>query len=132
MVLNTLTGNKKRNKLPDGFTNDANEFLYFFDNKIRNLVNNFTLNGDSSLDLAIATPDLRLSAFLEVDSEVVKSISRNVKLTNCESDPFPIGDVVNSENIGGFIDIYVDLVNRSIVRNFFPCVGKESNSEASY
>lgn len=109
-------------KLPDRFTNDAlaNEFLEFFDNKKRNLVNNFTLNGVSSLDLTIATQDLRLSTFREVDSEVVKSILRRVKLTNCESDPFPIRDAVNSENIGGITDIYVDLVNRSIVRNVFP------------
>lgn len=27
---------------------------------------------------------------------------------------------MNSENIGGITDIYVDLVNRSIVRNVFP------------
>lgn len=79
-------------KLPDRFTNDAlaNEFLEFFDNKKRNLVNNFTLNGVSSLDLTIATQDLRLSTFREVDSEVVKSILCRVKLTNCESDPFPL------------------------------------------
>lgn len=46
-VFDSLTGNKKVNKLPDGFSDDvvASMFLDFFDKKFENIVSNFKADG---------------------------------------------------------------------------------------
>ena len=119
-ILHGLTGNKKKNRLPEGFSDDilANMFLEFFDNKIQNIVESF---GVTELWRPLMPPPrLKLRSFRLIDGGVVRSIIKRVKYTYCDSDPIPVAEIVGCDKFGVIIDFWTNMMNTSIENKVFP------------
>ena len=121
-TLNDLTGYKKKNKLPEGFLDRelANKFIDFFDDKIKNIINDFNENcpEDSVQVEQRSVPELR--SFHTVDSAVIKTTIKKVKMTYCVNDPLPMKEIVHSTNFDSMVALVTDLINVSIKENKFP------------
>ena len=126
-ILGKLRGNIKINKLPEGLTNEvlAEKFLNFFDNKIKNIVNN--MSDDNTYIRTIAqVPEIKLENFQPVNINSVKSIINRVKLTHCDNDPMPIKHIKDSVNLNELLIVITRIVNLSIEHNNFPISEKKS------
>ena len=122
LVLHNLTGNKKKKKLPEGFSEEelANEFLEFFENKILNVVNSFA---GSNLREESFFPEGQVNKMLhfrQVDIEKIKSIVYRVKLTYCDNDPIPMSDIIGKGNFSEFLDVFWRIVSLSIEHSAVP------------
>ena len=127
-VLDNLTGNKKMNKLPEGYSDGdlAAKFLDFFDNKISGIIESFSDNDVYDVDENIQECEVKLSSFHTVDKSVVKGVMTKAKLTHCVNDPIPMNLIVSSENFDLMVDITTDLVNKSIKEGVFPISEKQA------
>ena len=122
-VLDGLTGYKRSNVLPDGYSDLelANMFVEYYQEKTENIITSFNaaLQGPA-LDMPVPMPTMKLSKFHRVDKEIMKAIVQKVKPTHCENDPLPISDISGCTNFGNYLDILTDIVNTSIENNIFP------------
>ena len=127
-ILDNITGRKKCNRLPEGFSDDklANDFIRFFDAKIVNVIKSFINASEDDLLLEVPVPRHRLTSFTSITSVSLKSILKKAKPTYCANDPLPIGELLHSDNIDLLIRILVDLVNLSIVSHTFPDMEKRA------
>ena len=127
-ILDNITGRKKCNRLPEGFSDDklANDFIRFFDAKIENAIRSFINASEDDLLLDAPVPRHRLTSFTSITSVSLKSILKKAKPTYCANDPLPIGELLHSDNIDLLIRILVDLVNLSIVSHTFPDMEKRA------
>ena len=121
VIINNLTGNKKKIQLPEGFSDDelANMFLNFFESKVENMIGNFTEGVQFDLHRR-GNLELKLRLFEAVGFGKIKSIVSRVKRTYCENDPFPISDVVGCEHFDDFLRLYHEIVNLCISGKTFP------------
>ncbi len=62
----------------------------------------------------------KLLCLKKVDLDVIKSVVSRVKLTYCDSDPLPISDIINSDNLHRILQVFVECVNASIENKVFP------------
>ena len=119
-ILNNLTGTKKEKKLPEGYADGelAEQFLEYFDNKIRNIVTEF----DEITPVNPMHTEQRgwLLRFNKTDEAELRTIFSKVKRTFCDSDPFPIRDKIESDNLSEFLKLFVDIINTSIESTIFP------------
>ena len=120
-ILDNLTGNRKTNRLPDGFNDEvlANMFLDFFDQKIKSIVENFgsdILRAPSIMPI----PDNKLLSFRRVSVEEVRATVQKVNMTYCDSDPLPISDISQCEKFGEILRIFTLIINCSLINNTFP------------
>ena len=127
-ILDNITGRKKRNRLPEGFTDEelANDFIQFFDAKIGGIIRSFGDDTRDDLLLEAPVPGYRLTSFRPITSVSLKSIIERAKPTYCANDPLPIGELLHNDNIDLLIEILVDLVNISIVSHTFPDMEKRA------
>lgn len=121
MTLDNLTGNKRKNKLPEGIPDAtlANNFSDFFCDKINAIVEHFS-DGVLQDVVSVEPLDTILTDFTMIDLKTIKSIVTRVKLTHCGNDPIPVREIVQSNDFSSFLEIYVDIVNCSIKDNEFP------------
>lgn len=70
--------------------------------------------------LNISEPDSRLLSYNVVDHNTVQAIIKRVKLPNCENDPIQISNIVHCENFHVIIDIFVEIINKSVESCIFP------------
>ena len=122
IILDGLTGNKKKNKLPEGFADEelANKFLEFFYNKIKSVVGTFRQPNVHRERTVMRVPQNKLLRFRPVDINVIRNIMGQIKYTHCDIDPLPISDLVNSENFQELQHVYVDIVNSGIKNKIYP------------
>ena len=122
LILDSLTGNKKTNKLPEGFTDEelANKFLEFFDIKIRNVVRTFKQVNENRERTGMQVTENKLLRFRPIDVDVIKNIMGQLKLTYCDWDPLPISDIIKSENFVDIQRIFVEIVNIGIKNKSYP------------
>ena len=120
-ILHSLTGYKKKNKLPEGYTDDvlSTKFLEFFDNKIRNIIESFRPDY-TNRDLLLPEPTVQLQSFCTVNTDCVEKIIKKVKYTYCDMDPIPVRDIVSCESFGALVGLWTELVNTSIENKVFP------------
>ena len=120
-IIDNLTGNKKKALLPEGFSEEelATMFSDFFENKIENLIVGFV---DKALfDLhPVVNQQNKLTCFNTVTLSNIRSIVGRVKRTYCRSDPFPISDVIECADIDNLLQVYLVIVNLSILARTFP------------
>ena len=119
-LFNSLTGNIKKKKLPDGFTDKelADAFCVFFKNKISVIVSSFVHAPiQPVIDINIET---RLLCFNVISKEELINILKRAKKTHCDYDPMPISEIVEAENFCNFVDIILMIVNCSISSHRFP------------
>lgn len=126
-VLDNLTGKKKKDSLPEGYTDSelASEFLNYFDTKISRIVLSFDNTGTSLMANEHA-PELKLSSFSTVDSLMIRNIIKQVKLTYCANDPLPMNLITSSGNFDQIVDIITKMVNTSISNGGFPASEKKA------
>lgn len=128
-ILDDLTGNKKKQKLPEGYVDSelANEFLQFFENKIRRIVSAFS-RSDSvvSGNEHISEPEVKLTVFQTVTESTVKDVITRAKYTHCANDPMPISIFDGNVNFGRLITIMTKMVNASISEGVFPNSEKQA------
>lgn len=127
-VLDNLMGNKKKNKLPEGYSDGdlANMFLEFFDNKINRIIESFSDQEINDFEANNQESVVKLSSFHTVDKSVVKSVMTKAKLTHCANDPMPMKLMVSNENYDLMVNITTDLVNTSIEGGVFPSSEKQA------
>ncbi|KAK3890078.1 hypothetical protein Pcinc_005948 [Petrolisthes cinctipes] len=91
-ILDNITGRKKCNRLPEGFSDDklANDFIRFFDAKISNIIRSFSDDSEDVLLLQAPVPRYRLTSFTPITPESLKLIVKRAKPTYCANDPLPI------------------------------------------
>ena len=121
IVLDNLTGNKKKTKLPDGFDNAelSNHFLEFFDNKIESIVRN--INSDVSRTSYFPNfGNERLHEFNEIGINELKVIIARVKYTHCDYDPVPIAEIAAAANFTEYLNVILVIVNLSLREKSFP------------
>ena len=126
-ILDNLTGNRREIKLPEGIPDLtlADNFLEFFYNKTKNIVDNFR-NTDIINEPNFENQVVKLTKFIETDINTVKSIVKRVKITHCGNDPIPVRELMKSNNVDGLIEIYVDIINCSIANKVFPWSEKKA------
>ena len=98
----------------------AREFLNFFDDKINRVIVSFGVGEVVRRESLIPINPLRLRCFDCIDLEYLKIIFAKIKLTYCDSDPFPVSEFKNGENFHLLLMIYVELINLSITTSRFP------------
>ena len=62
----------------------------------------------------------KLTCFNTVTLSNIRSIVGRVKRTYCRSDPFPISDVIECADIDNLLQVYLVIVNLSILARIFP------------
>lgn len=126
-ILDDLTGNKKKQKLPEGYSESelANEFLHFFDNKIRRIVSAFSGN-DRVVFGNEQTPEVTLTEFRTVSESTVRDVIKRAKFTYSANDPMPISLFDGNVNFGRLITITTNMVNASISEGVFPKSEKQA------
>ena len=120
-IIDNLTGNKKKALLPEGFSDEelATMFSDFFENKIENLIVGFV--DEALFDLhPVVNQQNKLTCFNTVTLSNIRSIVGRVKRTYCRSDPFPISDVIECADIDNLLQVYLVIVNLSILARTFP------------
>ena len=117
-IIDNLTGNKKKALLPEGFSDEdlATMFSDSFENKIENSIVGFV---DEALfdSYPVVNQQNKLTCFSTVTLSNIRSIVGRVKRTYCRSDPFPISDVIDIDNL---LQVYLVIVNLSILARTFP------------
>lgn len=127
LILDNLTGNRKKKKLPDGIPDRilANDFSDFFYNKIKTIVDSF--GASDPPEIRVYEPSgVKLTNFRQIDNSVIKSVVKKAKLTNCDNDPLPVRDLVHSDVFDSLMNIYVEIVNCSITNVNFPSSEKRA------
>ena len=94
-------------------------FSDFFENKIENLIVGFVDEALFDLHPAVNQQN-KLTCFNTVTLSNIRSIVGRVKRTYCRSDPFPISDVIECANIDNLLQVYLVIVNLSILARTFP------------
>lgn len=127
-TLNDLTGYKKKNKLPEGFSNEelAGKFIDFFDEKIKDIIRDI---GETSPEESVQREHELVSElrfFHPVDSGAIKTVIKKVRMTYCVNDPLPMNEIVHSTNFDSMVNLVTDLINVSIKENNFPDSEKRS------
>ena len=120
-IIDNLTGNKKKALLPEGFSDEelATMFSDFFENKIENLIVGFV--DEALFDLhPVVNQQNKLTCFNTVTLSNIRSIVGRVKRTYCRSDPFPISNVIECADIDNLLQVYLVIVNLSILARTFP------------
>ena len=115
-LLNSLTGNIKKEKFPEGFTdlNLANEFMRFFDNKVKNIVNSFQDVGPGVVHRYLPdTPRIGLTSFNTINREHLQVLLKRLNKTYCRTDPIPIGCIADSDYFTSLSDVILTIVNLS-------------------
>ena len=120
-ILHSLTGYRKKNKLPDGFSDEvlSTKFLEFFDNKIRNIIESFR-SDRIARELLVPEPMVWFQSFRTVNTDCVKRIVGRVKHTYCDMDPVPVSEIVSCQNFDALVRLWTELVNISIENKVFP------------
>lgn len=126
-VLENLTGNKKKAKLPEGYTDGelANMFLEFFENKICGIISTFDSNSNNDV-VSESVPERKLSSFSTVTTLMIRKIMTQVKLTHCANDPIPMSQIINCENFEQIVSVITNMVNISITSCVFPSSEKRA------
>lgn len=121
-VLDNLTGNKRKNSLPEGYTDRelADEFLNFFDGNINKIVSAFNITDLERQTMNVQVPNMRLSAFCTVDASAVGNFIKRAKFNYCANDPIPMNLIIDSRCFVEMVDITTKMVNRSITDGLFP------------
>ena len=120
-IIDNLTGNKKKALLPEGFSDEelATMFSDFFENKIENLIVGFV--DEARFDLhPVVNQENKLTCFNTATLSNIRSIDGRVKRTHCRSDPFPISDGIECADIDNLLQVYLVIVNLSILARTFP------------
>ena len=120
-ILHSLTGDKKKNKLQEGFSDEvlSIKFLEFFYYKIQKIIESFRPDNIIQ-DLIVPEPTVRLQSFRAVNTGCVKHIVGRVKHTYCNIDPIPVREIVSCENFGALVGLWTESVNISIENKVFP------------
>ncbi|KAK3891530.1 hypothetical protein Pcinc_004574 [Petrolisthes cinctipes] len=89
-ILDCLTGDKRKHKLPESCSDSklANDFVYFFDNKIKNIISTF-VSDSSHMVMSEQTSDIKLSEFRIVSELTVSEMIKKAKPTYSAIDPMP-------------------------------------------
>lgn len=121
-VLDNLAGSRKRNKLPEGYTDSelASQFLTFFDAKISRILLSFNSDDSERLMRNVQVTEVKLSTFHAVSVSTVRDVIKRSNLTYCASDPMPLSLITSSENFEQIVTIITKMVNRSILDGIFP------------
>ena len=122
-ILNNLTGKNNKKILPDGQNNQdlANAFSDFFENKIRTLTMSFSDHSEIRLPhVDVNPPHENLDHFEQIDKNKLVNLFRKAKKTHCSLDPIPMSNLVDAENFTMFLDIVLEIVNKSISLCKFP------------
>ena len=94
-------------------------FSDFFENKIENLIVGFV--DEALFDLhPVVNQQNKLTCFNTVTLSNIRSIVGRVKRTYCRSDPFAISDVIKCADIDNLLQVYLVIVNLSILARTFP------------
>ncbi|XP_076045645.1 uncharacterized protein LOC143027877 [Oratosquilla oratoria] len=103
-VLDNLTGNKKKHKLPEGYSDSelANKFLYFFD-KITRIISTISNNNSVVLE-SEQTSEIKLTAFQTVSESTVKDVIEKAKFTYSANDPMPISLLHGMSDMRGILN----------------------------
>lgn len=96
-----------------------NEFLEFFDNKIRRITSTFCVDQATVTDDILVIAE-RLSSFQVVSDASVGDVLKNTKFTYCACDPMPMGLIVSGEMFGQLVSITTDMINLSVSSGVFP------------
>ena len=121
MVLDNLTGNKTKTRLPEG-VNDAvlsNRFLEFFDDKIEGIVRNINSNAPRTSFFPNFSNE-RLHKFDLIDINELEVIMARVKFTYCDYDPVPMAEIKTAANFKEYLNVILVIVNLSLKEISFP------------
>ena len=121
VFFNQLLGKTKERVLPSEFSDKdlAEGFSNFFIQKIDNIFNGFT-NSGNRISAIPDFPFIKFSKFKKLCPEEVGRMIKNTRRTFCSADPFPLSDVICSENSNQLIKIYTDIINVSLQTGKFP------------
>ena len=102
MNFNDLLGLKNKKVLPENNSNHmdlANKFVKFFSDKTDKIYRSFMNENSSNISFMPQQVNKKLDRFQELNLTDLKRVTDKVKCTYCESDPFPISDLKDAENM---------------------------------
>ena len=110
-MLNNLLRDTKKRQFPD----IANEFMKYFDEKIKKFVAGY--QGSNTVFQHRYLPDIPyrgLLCFREVTFEYLVVLMKKMKMTYCCNDPLPMSDVISDENFHNLLQVVLKIENLSI------------------
>ena len=126
-ILDSLTGDKRKHELPESCSDSklANDFVYFFDNKIKNIISTF-VSDSSHMVVSEQTSDIKLSEF-RIESELtVSEMIKKAKPTYSAIDPMPFKLFNRNKRFDRLVSVITKMVNVSIANGVFPNSEKQA------
>ena len=126
--LNTLVGGKNKKLLPEDASDArlANNFSAFYENKITDICAHIESNNEAISHLP-DIPYCKFDKFKELTLSDTKDILSKAKISHCERDPFPIGDIKEQRNIVRLTGVFHKITNLSLENGSFPKTEKEAS-----
>ena len=121
--LENLLGLKKEKILPEkpeDHKSLANGFVNFFGNKVEKICEEIAKESLTTCPSMPYVEYSKLKKFKKLSESDFEKILKNIKITYCENDPFPISDIHEAENYSKIKNIYLSITNKSLEHSEFP------------
>ena len=121
--LENLLGLKNEKILPENPEDNkslANEFVNFFENKVEKICTEIARESLTACPSMPIVEYNKLKKFKKLSMSDFEKILKKIKITHCENDPYPIGDISDAENYSKIKNLYLDIINKSLEQSEFP------------